>query len=425
MDYRSFLLNTLLDKYENSTHFFGTSRVNRRVAFPFNRSTIPVYFAGDQPRDKHAIHQAVAELQTARILDAEWQRGEKGNLLKKITLNLQNIEAAYRVAGRLPKADRLAEQLFLIGNTAAKIRTPWILETLESAQNAIRTTRTIPAPFPTETEQLELFLKVLSGLDDKEEGELSERIFSIRYLGHSKLFAGKTRSALITLVRRRFSDPDLSDEDILAELGIVRTSTELLIAGPLTLTIDERATDLMPLTFGAVIDTSQVNRIRFAGLQADIILLIENKTNFHELVRKGLSKHIILIYLGGFPGPGKRQLLAALSQQTRTTTQIFHWGDIDWGGFRIHRLLKETVFPNIRPLFMDQDTLLSYRHMADTLHPSYVKRLEKLLSDDRCNEFHPVIQTMLAHNLRLEQEALLADVKGIFPNLWKLPTMLK
>ncbi|MHB1256433.1 MAG: Wadjet anti-phage system protein JetD domain-containing protein [Dethiobacteraceae bacterium] len=414
MDYCSFLLNTLLDKYETSAHFFETSRVNRRVAFPFNRSTIPVYFAGDQPQDKHAIHQAVLELQTAGILQAEWQRGEKGNLLKRTTLNLQHIAAAYRMAGRTPKADQLAEQLFLLSSTASKIQTPWILETLASAQNSIRVSRTIPAPFPNTTEQLELFLKVLSGLDDKKEGELSERIFSIYYLGHSKLFTGKTRSALITLARRRFSDPDLSDEDILAELGIVKTSTELLIAGPLTITIDGIATDLTPLTFGAVIDTSQISRICFANLHVDTILLIENKTNFHELVRKGLSKHIILIYLGGFPGPGKRQLLAALNQQTRATTQIYHWGDIDWGGFRIHRILKETAFPNIRPLFMDEATLLSYRHMTDTLHPSYAKRLEKLSQDTRYNEFHTVIQTMLAYNLRLEQEALLADEQAIF-----------
>jgi len=420
MDYRSFFLNTLLDKYENSAHFFGTSRVNRRVGLSFNRSTMPVYFAGDQPKDKYAIHQAVVELQTAGILDVEWLRGEKGNILKKITLNLHNVAAAYRMAGRLPKADQLAEQLYLISSTAAKIQTPWILEALEAAQNSIQATRAIPSPFPTESEQLEIFLKVLSGLDDKKEGELSERIFSIRYLGNSKLFAGKNRSALISLVRRRFADPDLSDEDILAELGIVRTSNELLIAGPLTLSIDEIATDLTPLTFGVVIDTSQINRIRFVSLHADTILLIENKTNFHELVRKGLSKDIILIYLGGFPGPGKRQLLTLLSQQMRTTTQLYHWGDIDLGGFRIHRILKETIFPNIRPLFMDENTLLAYRHMADTLHPSYVKRLEKLLADVRYDEFHPVIQTMFAHNLRLEQEALLADMKGIIQSLLKL-----
>ncbi|MBS4032230.1 MAG: hypothetical protein KGZ63_12540 [Clostridiales bacterium] len=59
---------------------------------------------------------------------------------------------------------------------------------------------------------------------------------------------------------------------------------------------------LSPLAFGAVIDSHRASRAKIISIQADNIILVENKTNFHELIRQNVSKHILVIYTGGFPG---------------------------------------------------------------------------------------------------------------------------
>jgi hypothetical protein len=418
MDYRSYILHSLLDKYENSSHFYGSAQVNRRVALTFTRKTLPAYFAGDRPQDKTAIHQAVAELSAANILTVDWLPGEKGNLLKRISLNLDTILKAYTLANRTPKADQLTACHRMLSDTLATITTPWLAAILQNTMAQIEASRTLPSPFPADSHLLELLLKTFRGLDDKGEEELPERIFSIRYLGNSKLFTDKTRSTLTSLARLHlFKDADLSDEDILAELGLVKTSAEILLAGPLTLTIDGKTTNLASLTFGAVIDSHQAARATIASINTDTILLVENKTNFHELIRQKVTNHL-LIYLGGFPGPGKRRFLTSLGECAKVSgTRVFHWGDIDFGGFRIYRILKETAFANLTPLLMDEDTLLAYRHMAEPLKAAYKNKLTNMASDARYAEFHSVIQQMLTYNIRLEQEAILADSAFSLPSL--------
>ena len=415
MDYRHQILNNLLDKYESSTHFYGTSQINRRVSLSFTRKTMPVYFAGDRPLVKNAIHQAVNELQSCGILLVDWHQGEKGNLLKRVSLNLEGLDAAYTLLKRVPKADQLRQCAKLLEET--NLKTPWLSEAINFAAATLLTKRTLPAPFPIDPSELQIFLRTLSGLDQKGAIDIPERIFSIRYLGNSKLLAGKTRAALITLARtHRYLDPEFSDEDILAELGIVRTSAELLLAGPITIVTEGQTADLTFLSFGAVIDTHQAARAAITALHTDTILLVENKTNFHELVRQGVTKRMLLIYLGGFPGPGKRRFLTALGSAASTTsTKIYHWGDIDYGGFRIYRILQETAFPELKPLFMDETTLLKYRHMAEPLKPAYKKKLTQLLQDPRYKQFHSVLTQMLSKNLRLEQEAILADSTFVLP----------
>lgn len=406
MNYRQQILNDLLDKYESSSHFFGSARINRRVTLTLTRKTMPQYFVGDRPQEKQAVHQAVAELQAADILTLEWLPGEKGNLLKKISLNLDHLDNAYTQANRTPKTEQLLELTQLLSSVS--LQTPWLKDVLISTQQDLQTKRALPSPWPSNTTDIQLLLKALTGLDQKGDTEISERIFSIRYLGHSKLFTGKTRATVITLARTHLlKDPELSDEDILGELGIVKTSAELLLSGPLTLTINNNTADLTPLSFGAVIDTHQASHAEINHLETDTVLLVENKTNYHELIRQGAAQRMLIVYLGGFPGPGKRRFLSNLGSHCHHAN-VYHWGDIDWGGFRIHRILKETAFPTLKPLFMDPNTLLRYIDMADPLTPAYTNKLVRLFKDPAYLEFHKVIEYMLKHNIRLEQEAILA-----------------
>jgi hypothetical protein len=69
-------------------------------------------------------YQAVSELQTAGILTVDWLAGEKGNLLKRVILNLDKLDAAYLLAERIPKADQLTTSAQMLATTLASVHTP-------------------------------------------------------------------------------------------------------------------------------------------------------------------------------------------------------------------------------------------------------------------------------------------------------------
>jgi hypothetical protein len=415
IDYKSLILNDLLNKYEKSAHFRGKAKINRRIFFKPDRKTLPAYFAGDRPQEKEALHQVVRQLREQGILAVEWVPGEKNNLLKRVSLNLDKIDAAYAAISRTPRLAALAELDRLLADAATDIKTPWIRKFFADCRNEIARGLNWPSLLPEEKTELEGVLRALKGLEAKGEEDLLERVFSIRYLGGSKNFSGKVKSAVIAIAAAYcLQDDELADEDILHELGIIKTTEELLLSGPLVIELRGERMDFSPFPCGVVLDTQMAHTLEIAGCRARRVLLVENKTNFHYLVRRGLPEDLLLIYLGGFPSPKKRLFLEKLrdyyADNTGQRDAVFlHWGDIDWGGLRIYMFLRENVLPSLQPLFMDKETLLAYREMGESLNPSYRNKLLKLRENPKYAAFWELITLMLELDIKLEQEALLAD----------------
>ncbi|MDD3198665.1 MAG: DUF2220 family protein, partial [Eubacteriales bacterium] len=86
--------------------------------------------------------------------------------------------------------------------------------------------------------------------------------------------------------------------------------------------------------------------------------------------------------------------------------EIYHWGDIDLGGFKIFLQIKNNISSRVKPWQMDSETLLKYKNMAGSYDENYRHKLEKALEDQSYAYFHDVIKTMLKYNIRLEQEAI-------------------
>lgn len=411
MNYREVILGQLLTKYESSAHFQGTAKINRRLTFTFDKNSLPSYVAGEEPGVKEAVHQVIEDLRQKGILEVEWVRGEKNNLLKRVSLKLEKVEEAYRLIGRIPKRNQLAEIDECLQDYKEQLVASWLQEFIMHCQELIREKLIFPPALPADKSDVLLLLKALKGLEEKGDAEMLERIFSLKYLGDSKLFGQRVRHSLISVARNYFlRDPDLSDEDVLDELGIVKTSEEILLAGPLFIGVRGQRIDLTPLAFGTVIDTQMMEDVVIQEVLARKVLLVENKTNFHYLVRKGMPSDLLLLYLGGFPGPRKRKFLGALADYFRREgkdVSFYHWGDIDWGGLRILRLLQEGPLPALQPLHMDEKTLWAYRDLGEQLTASYRRKLEKLGQSPQFAVFHGLISLMLELNIKLEQEALL------------------
>lgn len=69
---------------------------------------------------------------------------------------------------------------------------------------------------------------------------------------------------------------------------------------------------------------------------ANFILTIENYTTFNEICRgKAGPIQGVVLYTAGMPSPSFLTIYAKTLEFATASTQIYHWGDIDLGGYRI------------------------------------------------------------------------------------------
>ena len=126
-------------------------------------------------------------------------------------------------------------------------------------------------------------------------------------------------------------------------------------------------------------------------------MTVENLTSFHMAD----SKEVFLIYLGGFHNRIRREFIKKIHRQNPEIA-FYHFGDIDAGGFYILEHLRRLTGVNFQPYHMDVVTLRKYQHYTKRLTENDQERLKRL----KDSEFAQVIDFMLEHNCKLEQEAI-------------------
>ncbi|MFA5439827.1 Wadjet anti-phage system protein JetD domain-containing protein, partial [Dehalococcoides sp.] len=71
------------------------------------------------------------------------------------------------------------------------------------------------------------------------------------------------------------------------------------------------------------------------------VISIENQTTFHEEARARHEENVLLIYTAGMPNSPWRDMYVRILQGLPREVPVFHWGDIDEGGFRIASVLAK------------------------------------------------------------------------------------
>ncbi|TQV61922.1 MAG: DUF2399 domain-containing protein [Halothiobacillaceae bacterium] len=114
------------------------------------------------------------------------------------------------------------------------------------------------------------------------------------------------------------------------ELGLFREQHPALLAGNVVVR-RERVTACLDMPY--------------SGLPADTVLgldsvphqvmSIENMTTFHSEARRRNTENVLILYTAGMPSPAWRTMYGRILRDVPEGTPIFHWGDVDEGGFRI------------------------------------------------------------------------------------------
>lgn len=69
------------------------------------------------------------------------------------------------------------------------------------------------------------------------------------------------------------------------------------------------------------------------------VMSIENQTTFHSEARRHSNENVLLIYTAGMPNPPWREMYVRLLESLPNNVPVYHWGDVDEGGFRIASVL--------------------------------------------------------------------------------------
>lgn len=415
-DYKKWILNRLLDKYEASKAY-NTGSFSRRIILPVS-TDCDLQNHLEISEEKRSFLSAVAELKDMGLTDFSWVKHETGNLVDKIWLVPESITKAYSETGRVSPSGPAQDLCGLIKKALLKLppNSDFYLY-LKEQLNLTEQKKKIQSPFVPDMMQNENLLECLVQLSHVP--DQMERVFSTRIFGDSKLFERNLRTTVVGILRKiqeqnNGSDEDsvgdpLSDDDLLALHGLYRWPEIFEFTGPLIIHLyNGTIIDTSSQIYGAYINSDTVRHIsHIDGHSINKVVFIENKANYTDYISKHRQDTELVVYHGGFYSPVKSNLLSKICGGCLQAS-FYHWSDIDLGGFRIFHRLKKNIQPTVMPLFMDIPTLQNHLDQCLPIKKeNYIKQLSSLLTNPEYDVFHEVIAYMIESKVRLEQENLI------------------
>lgn len=409
------ILSTLLDKYERSSFFRDKKQPARRILLKFydgGKSDFPFYDI-EQSERRISVNRAVTELAELNLLSFEWMKGELDHIIAKVWLNTDELEFAYEVAGRKSKSDVVDEICLEILDMHEQVSSPWFKNFFYDAYTVISQKRSIISSIPDDKTERKRLFKTICTIDKMAGLEITERVFSLQCFGDSKKFEKATRSRIISILRKYLEcDDDTCDEDILRQVGIVKYPEQFEFSGQVSLAIEDKVVDFAPLHFGGSISISDLLRGNLViSPYVKRILSIENRANYIEYIQKSMADDELVLYHAGQYSPSKKHFFLAISEKMPEGCIWTHWGDIDYGGFSMLARLRREIRKEIKPFRMNTSELINYKHLTAPITEQYVEKLKLLTAKHELLDCYECIHYLIAHKIRLEQEAMLVELE--------------
>lgn len=183
------------------------------------------------------------------------------------------------------------------------------------------------------------------------------------------------------------------------ELGLFREEHPVRLAGDVIVERDRLIARLDTPYVGLPANTV----LRLASVP-ELLMTIENQTTFHSEARRRCNQHVLLIYTAGMPSPAWRAMYIRLLTELPTEVPVFHWGDIDEGGFRIAARLAQdarTVGHSIQPWSMHPDDVPTELRSKATL-----RTLDQIRHFARAAGWTALGESVAQAGFTVEQEGL-------------------
>jgi DNA topoisomerase VI subunit A len=264
-------------------------------------------------------------------------------------------------------------------------------------------------------------LRELPNLED----DVPKRVLSHRLFQDTKAFERQVERRLVHLIQTRSGIEYVSDADALESVGIADRPRSVWIAGALSFAVGGESVSLARFPGGIGLSRDTVRALRIEEIGGARIVLIENLTSWHQWVTARPGADELVVYTGGFPNRTAQLLLRKLGSYVYGAAAangpaegaapgtggagklpVYHWGDMDAGGIHIFEFLRSRFFPGLVPIGMDEASYLRYADAGMEFSRTYGNKLKEMLASGRFARWHGLLELMLAHGKRIEQESM-------------------
>ena len=345
--------------------------------------------------EKQCINEAVSELLGMGFVTADYLKFS--NDIEKIYLSEEKLDAIYEYLkteyGVVPQSTiskqvcEIVKKYICTGEIVQKY-CEGILVQIEDPRCSL-----IP-------ERIEANLKMFSFLEKNKEN-LYVREASVLVYGDSKWFENNNYEEVCTFLRNAtgmIREESERNDAILGFFHVAPAEQEIFIKGDWKIEWEQYVLEISKLQGGIAIASGDIQSIKSITVNTENVMTIENKTSYQRM--KGSNS--AMMYLGGFANRLQIDFLKKVISDN-PDVKYQHFGDIDIGGFLIHKHLCRETSKIFELYCMDIQQLRDVRfsNCLRKLTDNDISRLESLMGDDSYSE---ILKFMKEHNVKLEQE---------------------
>ena len=396
MDYIKDILNRLIDMYERREGF-KKEPSSLRVIQADIKKTYPEYV----DRYNHSVYKdintAIEKLINENFIES---KADETGKYEKVKLNVESIAECYKRVKiiDIPKrCEKIKEVLDLF-----KDKNPPVLRCIISDwSKLISNYKKLPYDIKYDKERLFNILKILEAILGLGR-ESYIRNFSTAMFKDSKRFQREFKLTVESILFD-YTDEVVEKDKILEYYNLYENPTYLHIKGDIVIKFEDSVIYVREINGGIALSNSALENIKEIKVIAKSVITVENLTTYHDED----EKDSVYIYLGGYHNKSKQVVLKKIYDENKHC-EYLHEGDIDVYGFLILENLKEKTGIPFRPLNMGVDTVKRFfdAKIYKELTASDINMIEK--KKEKLGEYKQVLEFMLLHNCKVEQESIRA-----------------
>lgn len=351
------------------------------------------------------------ELEELHLVKVNWYC--TGFELESVQYQLEKMGQFYALTNRKPINEIMEVFTKLYVDILPQIRKVWIRcyveEKIERYQNkesnknkkdSIKSTE-----YQTRLEMEQAILRCFLQIDQLEE-PIFKRVFSMKVFRKSKTFESEYEKAIISIAKRynKELDEGMKDSEILSMLYIEDYGVELHLKGNLQLQLEGNVLSQGSYRQGTILNSETLKYATICAEQSfKRIIIFENKANFFF---PSYEEDTLYLFSHGYFSPLECKFLQQLNQVVQSQgIEVYHSGDLDYGGIRIYHYIKSHIFPNLQPYQMTIDLFETYHEFVQPMDEETYKKLDSLQEPD----LEEVIEYIKRTKNTLEQEAFLVN----------------
>lgn len=283
------------------------------------------------------------------------------------------------------------------------MNTLWIEELLETILNEANE-KGNKWSFKFSEKELRDICKVLRLLNQFNGEPLNKRILSTRVFADSKYFERNVQRNLLQLVNCYLMDQDeeYTDKEKLQQLGIGGSPEIFYFSGPFQIHFNQGKVEGNLFTKGMHLGANMLPEVNKIQGSYEKVISIENLANYYWYVEHEKTENEFVFYTGGFLTKNQAAFCNLIDMVN--VKEVYHWGDIDLGGFRILNQIKK-IWAKAVPWKMDIETLERYTDQTKIVGKEYIQKVKAALLREEYQDYRDVLKRIIDTQRILEQES--------------------